>query len=368
MTRAGGGDERRAVRALVKTQSGRAEGATETLGEAERKTFFLAAGVIEKRGQCGIDRGGFGISGHRRDIDELEVRGGVMLGEMAFDGGEVGELFRIFPFARIILRCFRGFGAPFLDDFGIALHFEPRAKRFEIHAGKPVAMEFAQFAFEIVMVGRTEQHAGHAADGDDGKISFGRFDFDRFAAVKLLAFFAEQMAHGRFAREPHAVVQIDDPERTFGLFRRGGQIDGVGRGIAQENAGDVKKAERFSGVTDLRHHGLDRGGCRGESDAQPGKRIGGRRFGETFVAAGAVEFFAAGFGSASRSAALSGEFSPAGRSAAIGAGLAEFARDGGRSGRVFGPRRTEVEGAEVQRRGFVGHGNNAACGRPQLTR
>ena len=359
-----GGDERGAVRAFVETQAGGAEGAAQALGEAQREPLFLAACMIEQRGQRGIDRGGLRVAGHGSDVDELEVGRCMVFGEVAFDSGKVVELFRIFAGQRIILGGLGSFGPPLFDDLRIAFHLETRAEGFEIHAGKTLAVEFTQLAFEVVVVGRSEQDAGHPANGDHGEVALGRFGFDGLGAVEFVALFAQKMAHGGFAVQPHAVVDVDDPERPFGLLGRRGQVDGVGRGIAQEDAGDVEKAEGLAGMTDLLDDGFHGGRSGGEGDAQPGERVGRGRGGLTVVAARSVELLAVRPGSVTaRAAALSAGFAAAGEAAAFrGTGLAEFARRG-RGGRgVLGPGGTEVEGAEIQRRGFVGHGKRRRAG------
>ncbi len=104
VARTRGGNEGRAVAAFVEAKSGAAERAAQALGETQRKTFFLGAGVIKQRRQRGIDGGRFRIARHGSDVDKFEMRRGIMLGEMALDRGQVGELFRILPFARIIHR------------------------------------------------------------------------------------------------------------------------------------------------------------------------------------------------------------------------------------------------------------------------
>ena len=125
MAGAGGGDERRAVGAFVEAESGGAEGTAQALSEAQGETFLFVVSVIEQRRQSGIDRGGLGVAGHRGEIDKLEVCGSVVLGEVALDRSEVGQLFRVLPFARVIDGRLGRFGPPFFDDFRITLHFQP---------------------------------------------------------------------------------------------------------------------------------------------------------------------------------------------------------------------------------------------------
>ena len=195
---------------------------------------------------------------------------------------------------------------------------------------------------EVVVVGRTENFAGHAADGDDGKIALGRFDLDGLGAVEFIALFAQQMTHGGLAIEPDAVVGINDPERPLGLLRCRGEIDGVGTRVAQEDARDFEKAERLAGVPDLLDDGIHGGRGRREGDAQPWKWVWRRRCG-TFVAAGWPGFSAVRPGSGTRSAGFADALETAAFVRARFTRLTRFTRftrfAGGdrRGGRFLGP-------------------------------
>ena len=235
-------------------------------------------------------------------------------------------------------------------------------------------MEIAQPALEVVVVGRAKENTGHAADGDDREIPFGRFDLDRFGAIKFFALFVQQMTHRGFAGEPDAVVDIGHMERSFGLLRRGAEIDRVGGGIAQEDAGDIEKAEGLAGLADLRHDCFDGGRRGGEGDAQPRKWIGGR--GRDFLAARTgkfrpvIRFAESAF--ARWAAALESAGARRWPVATIRTGTAIILprcadRGIGRRG-LLGPGRTEVNCAEIQRRGFFGHGEQRRPRAAKLTR
>ena len=341
MPRAGGGNEGGPVGAFVETQAGAAECAAQTLGQTEGKPLFFIARVIEQGGESGIDGGGLRVAGHGGEIKEFEVRGGMVGVEMAFHRCEVGQFFRGLAFERVILDRLRSFGAPLLDHFRIAFHFQPGAEGFEVETGETFAMKVAELAFEVMMVRRTEQEAGHTADRDDREIAFGRFDFDGLGAVEFFPLLAQEVTQSGVAVEPHAPVDVDHIERPFRLLRRGGEVDGVGGRVAQEDAGDIEEAEGFAGVADLLGHGFDRGGGGGEGDTEPGKRIRGR--GRMFVAAGTRELIA-GRRSAEFLAIAVRRFSPAEATALVRtrttglarfAELARFERRGRR--RVLGP-------------------------------
>jgi hypothetical protein len=256
--------------------------------------------MVEQGRERGIDRGAFRIPRHVGHVNELDMGFGEVFGEMALDRGEVGQLFRIFTLARKIDRRFRSLGAPFLDGLLIAVHLEPRAKRFEVHVGKTRAVQLAQVTLEVVVVGRTEESSGHAANRDDGKISLGRFDLDGLRAVKFFALLAQKMADGALVGEPCATVFIDDIKRSLGLLGSGRQVNGVGGRVAQQDACDVEKAERLARLPDLGDHGFHRGRRGGKRDAQPRERIGRRRRGTLLLTGRTVELFAAGLGSAAR--------------------------------------------------------------------
>ena len=221
---------------------------------------------------------------------------------------------------------------------------------------------------EVVVVGRPEQLARHATDGDDGKVALGWFDLDGFGAVEFVALFAQEMTHGCGAVEPDAVVEIDDVERPFRLLRGGRQVDGVGGGIAQEDARDIKEAECFARLPDLSSDSFHRrGGC-GESDTQPRERIGrrGRTLfagwgGKVFAVRRAAEVLA---GAGRRATLPWSRFAAAvGRAGfARGARFTKFTLFARGRRRVLGPGGTEIKGAEIQRRGVFGHEHYAAGG------
>ncbi len=225
-----------------------------------------------------------------------------------------------------------------------------------------------------MVVGRTKEDSRHTADGDDGEISFGRFDLDRLGAIELVALFAQQVPHGGFAGEPHAVVDVDHMERSFGLLGRGAEIDRVGGGIAQEDAGDIEKAEGLAGLTDLRHDRFDGGRRGGEGDAQPREWIGRRD--RDFLAARTGKLRSVIRSAESAFARWSAAFESAGARwwtvAAIRTGTAIFLpRCADRCGvgrGLLGPGRTEVDCAEIQRRGFFGHGEQRRPRAAKLTR
>ena len=224
MARARGGDERCLVRALVETESGFGQGAAQALREFEGKTLFLFFGVIEQRGERGIDARVFRITRNFGFGDKLDLRGRVVLQEVLFDRGEIFQLLRILAFFREIMGDFRRGGTPLLDDFRIALHADARAEGLEVHARKSLAMEFAQTALVVMEIGRSEQSAGHAADTDGSKVPLGWFDLDGFGAVEVLQPRTQNVPGGIFLRHPHAAVGTD-MERSLRRLGRGTEVD-----------------------------------------------------------------------------------------------------------------------------------------------
>ena len=122
----------------------------------QRKTRLFVLGRIEQRGERGVDARVLRIArifGHWLQAD---LRGGVMIEKVLLDRAHAFQLLRILSFFQEIVRGFRCGGAPFLDDFRIALHADARAEDFEIQTRETFAVQFAQAALEIMEVGRSE--------------------------------------------------------------------------------------------------------------------------------------------------------------------------------------------------------------------
>ena len=359
-----GGNEGGAVGAFVEAEAGGGKRAAEALRQAQREAGFFGADVIEQRREGGVDAGGFRVARHAGARHVVDEGCGVVGEEMFFHGGEIGEGFGVLPVDGEIAGNFRSFLFPLLDALRVALHFQAAAVFLEAESREFFAMKLAHPALEVVVVGRSEQDAGHTTDGDDGKVALGRVDLDDFRAVVVGEVSVQDVARGVLQIHPDAAVGAHDEKRSGRLQGRGGELDVVGRRIAQKDAGEVEKAEGFAGVADLFGHGFDRGLGDLEGEAQPGKGIG--RWRRRQIATRGAAFVSAGFAPVVRLAimparTLSGLtiFERRTVGALLASWFARFAElaRGGRGGGILRPGGAEIKCAEIQRRGFVRHGS-----------
>ena len=145
---------------------------------------------------------------------------------------EVGEV----DFAEVVCQLFAagelaGFGDveavvfgleavvfdPFFDDRLVLDDFDAGLEGFEGHAGKAFGVEFAQLILVIVVIGRAEDGAAHAALGDESISAPGRFGGGAFGLVKGVEMPAQDVSDRLVLGKPEGVIQGAQKERLDGL-------------------------------------------------------------------------------------------------------------------------------------------------------
>ena len=300
-------------------------------GDGEREMALLLPFLADQALQAGAAQAAAGQAGDQEGfhgLDDAVLVGGAEMLLHLFQRGQLEWLWHIQ--AAVV-----GLEALLLDPFlhhGLVLDdFHPGFEGVERHARKLFRVQFAELVLVVVIVGRAENDAAHAALGHEGVNALGRIGLRALGLIKGAEMVFEDVVHGLGLAGPRGIVQRANKQglgrgRPFFL----GELHGIALGLLQNQEGDFEKRVGAAGDLDLAGQQLDAAFLGDEGDTQFGQR--GERLGilaglvAPIVPAGAaaaVAKFTVGPGGSSCSG--TGARAAATITAAAGAGAPAFA-------------------------------------------